>query len=343
MRAWPLLLMLQVGCVLDLTGLTGGVEGGSGGGSPSSCLEGCPGGACTPVATPTDPQLPVFRVAVAPESVVFADPTASELGRVDGAGERRVGVMAAPQTAAVHGDRLYFATASQGIFVCGLPACDGVAELVPMGPETFARQLVADQDQLYWITGPDLSDGAVYRVSVTGGSPVLVASGQVRPHGIAIDDERIYWTVHQNGGDDGVIRSAPKAGGAVVDLLSGLSAPSGIAVGGGSVVFTSSAVDGAVHRAPSDGSGPPELVTDGPVPVNDPIAQPASVAIVDSQVVWTNDGDGSVMACPLTGCSQNDAGQPSIVARGLTAPGSLVADGRCIAWGAGEGIFVTSR
>jgi len=342
MRLWFVVLLLQAGCTLDLSGLTGGEQGAGGGRPREGCLEGCPSGSCAPLAKPGDPQLSLFRLGLTADRVAFADPTAAELGLLTGAGETRVGVGPAPQAVAVFGDRLYFGTASQGVFACSLPECSDLSELVAMGPDTFARQIVADETQVYWITGPDLSDGSVYRAAVDGRGAMLIADAQVRPHGIAIDEARVYWTVHGHG-DDGRIRSAPKAGGPVRDVAVGLTEPSGIAVDDDYIVYTSSAVDGAVFRCSKDSCDAPAKVTDGPALVNDPVAQPRSVAIVGGDAVWTNDGGGSVMACPIGGCSEREGGRPDVLARGLTAPGAIVATGFCLAWGAGEGIFVTGR
>ncbi len=78
--------------------------------------------------------------------------------------------------------------------------------------------LTADPAHLYWSD----NDGQVLRVARAGGEPEILATDQVLPMAIAVDDENVYWV--DKGIDvfwhmqDGAVRKVSKRGGEVVDL-----------------------------------------------------------------------------------------------------------------------------
>ena len=51
-------------------------------------------------------------------------------------------------------------------------------------------------DNVYWV---DADDGKVMQLAKTGGTPVVLASDQKDPMGIAVDGSGIYWSNHKSG------------------------------------------------------------------------------------------------------------------------------------------------
>lgn len=68
--------------------------------------------------------------------------------------------------------------------------------------QDISSNIVADDSFVYWsFTGFDnlLATGTVSKVSVNGGDPIVLATAQNHPRGIALDSQRIYWA---NGGTE---------------------------------------------------------------------------------------------------------------------------------------------
>jgi hypothetical protein len=112
--------------------------------------------------------------------------------------------------------------------------------------------LVADETAVYWLDQgfrdelDNLQLGAILKRPHTGGDPEIIATGIERGWGLAVDDERIYWTAL----GDHTIRSVRKDGTDPQTLATGRDAPA-IAVGGDRVVWREL---GAVVSAAKDGS-----------------------------------------------------------------------------------------
>jgi hypothetical protein len=69
--------------------------------------------------------------------------------------------------------------------------------------------LAVDGTYVYWTDyGPlgTANEGTVKKVSVTGGTPIPLATGLVNPLGIAVDDQLVYWTSNTAG----TVKAVPK-------------------------------------------------------------------------------------------------------------------------------------
>jgi hypothetical protein len=90
-------------------------------------------------------------------------------------------------------------------------------------------------------------DGAVMRMPVGGGTPIMLASGQLNPQCVAVDATAIYWTNEGTiAGTDGTVMKLPAGGGAPMTLADGQYKPFGIAIDATRVYWTQYASPGAV-------------------------------------------------------------------------------------------------
>jgi hypothetical protein len=251
-------------------------------------------------------------------------------------------VTSTPLALAVGASGVFWSTESQGMFRCDLPDCTGVANIAPPGPQTIARQLAITGSTLVWITGPDLSNGTVFRCEVSACVPEALAEQQTRPHGLAIAGDDVYWTVHGTGGmPDGEIRRVALSGGVPVPYVQAVRGPSGIALDDTHLYFTVGEFEGEVFRCERgpESCGPVEEVSPVVMVVDAPIRMPMSIAVSSTRFFFTNDGDSTVMGCPLSGCADAPGGAPEIIAKGQEAPGGAIASGGCVLWTGSHGVF----
>jgi hypothetical protein len=167
---------------------------------------------------------------------------------------------------------------------CGLKCDHCVARhcLTTLATGNF-NALALDDTRVYWLdydyaacsgdAGSCIrTNGKVMSVAKTGGVTTTLASGQVEPIGIAVDDGRVFWTNSGFPGYpsyDGTVLSVAKTGGSVVTLASGQGWASGIAVDATDVYWTASPYDcpdgggcsvvGNVMRMSKAGGGPTTL------------------------------------------------------------------------------------
>lgn len=167
----------------------------------------------------------------------------------------------------------------------------------------------------------DCQGGACHQGSCQpAGAPVVLASGQSAPMGVAADGTHVYWT-NLTGGE---VQQCP-AGGctAPVTLAAGNSSPSFVAVDGVNVYFTNQG--GTVNVVPacngSGSCGPPSVLASGQ-------GKPYGIAVGGGDVYWTNLGDGSVAKCATSGCGN----LPTVLAVNQQGPRSIVTDGVNVYW-----------
>jgi hypothetical protein len=349
--ALPALLALLAlpalaGCFLDFDGLSGGDSGGCA--DCSACVgEGaCEGGSCAPLG-PSSPGYTPFRVAVAPGGALYgADPEGFTITRVaPGEEAETLSVPSKPFTIAVNATHLFW-SAGEGLFRCELPGCSKVTQLAPGGADTAARQLAVDGDAMFWITGPDLPAAKVMRCTINDCVPQELADAQYRAHAMVLDGPHIFWTNHATGsGVDGKIMRIEKAGGGLITYLGDLTGPSGLAADKEYLYFSKGEPDGHIYRCRrgADSCGASEEITSPSVPFDTPIHTPLSVTVDAERVYWTNDGDDTLMACPLIGCATTPDGLPTIVATGLAKPGGILSTGGCLFWASEEGVFASTK
>ena len=162
--------------------------------------------------------------------------------------------------------------------------------------------LAVDTTALYWTkpttVGDYPADGNISKVSLDGGPPTILATGQSAYYGIAVDAASVYWanngTDHQNF-TDGSIMKVALGGGPSTVLASAQKDPLGLAIDATYVYWTSYGTlgmpDGAVLKVPI-GGGPVTVLAAGQV-------NPRAIAVDATSVYWTTDAwacaSGSVM------------------------------------------------
>ncbi len=138
------------------------------------------------------------------------------------------------------------------------------------------------------------ADFTVSTVPITGGSPVVLASGQNYARGIAVDGTNIYWANHAMRPSVGTIMSMPLSGGSPVVLASDPNAPNDVAVDAANVYWTDDG--GAVQSVPLTGGNPTTLATSP--------SQAYAIAVDSTSVYWTVNSptsQGNLMQVPLGG------------------------------------------
>jgi hypothetical protein len=152
-------------------------------------------------------------------------------------------------------------------------------------------------------------------------TPGTVLAVGVAPWGLAIDEERVYWTDYAARR----VLAAPQDGSASVTVLYEINgSPSGIAASGDELYFATHA--GEIWRGRKAADAPPQLLADGQ-------AIPNFVRIWGDELFWGNrgtvdgtlhdpifDDNGAIMHLPLSG------GEPTAVVDGLREVLGLAVD-----------------
>jgi hypothetical protein len=163
-----------------------------------------------------------------------------------------------------------------------------------------AQSLAVDQDNLYWIRQDGWScadSGSIVKVSKGGGTPVVLATGQDCPLGIAANGTDVFWT---NNLAAGSVSKVSSQGGPTVVLAANRNYPAGIAANGTDVFWVDGAPFGSAALVPSgplvraavDGGTPTVLVD---------VVSPRDVAIDSTHVYFTSRGGQYVEKVPLGG------------------------------------------
>jgi hypothetical protein len=160
--------------------------------------------------------------------------------------------------------------------------------------ENEAAGLAVDATYIYWSR---LVSGEIVRMPKTGGAPEVIASGQVRPWAVAVDDARVYWAAEGNAvaGVDtptgGQIASAPKAGGAITIVAPNEQRPTTLVLDGGMIYFGDGPwgdTNGAIKRVPKTGGAVQTLASGLDILW--------TVAVANGYVAWTEESGFSQVA-----------------------------------------------
>jgi hypothetical protein len=111
--------------------------------------------------------------------------------------------------------------------------------------------MVTDGTNLYWTNvgqlTPDglaaLGTGSVMQVSLTGGTPKSLVSGQSIPLGLAVSGSTVYWAEFSLA-IPGSINSVPVGGGALTTIVGNATDPFGVALVGGTIFWMDSPPSG---------------------------------------------------------------------------------------------------
>jgi hypothetical protein len=151
------------------------------------------------------------------------------------------------------------------------------------------------------------------RCAASSCQPVVLATGQNSPEGLAVDDTSVYWTT-----SDGNVMKVSIDGGSPTTLASGQRAPSGIAIDANNVYWVNSISLGQVMAVPIVG-GTPRVLAEHQ-------GRPRKLAVDGGQLYWTNSGTGAVMTLPVTG------GTPVLLASGQGTPVAIAVGSRMLYW-----------
>jgi hypothetical protein len=225
---------------------------------------------------------------------------------------------------AVSSGVVYWSANSGGpaVLACPISGCgDAGARTITTYPSGAAGLAVDTSNVYFTCNTSDLATSFVLSCALTGcgSTPTVIASEQILPFTIAIDDTNVYW-LEEGTGTEGQLQSCPKGGSCTTPTLiaTGLSYPSGLTVQGTNVYFSSGP---SVQSCPVTGCGgsPTTLATD--------LTAPYGVAVDDTYIYFTNyTSAGTVQRCPLTGCS----GPPETLLSNLSSPGAIAVDARAV-------------
>ena len=213
---------------------------GDGAGTPSAIMS-------TPIAGGTastlasSPSLLTGPCAVGPSQVYWVDGAIQSVPKTGGTVTTVVPAVAG--ALAVDATNLYW-SASDGLHK--MPFAGGPNTLlgVPFDPEpellgpVAATAIAVDGTNIYYVMNSFAGSGSVGFIPIAGGSAAVLASGRIgRLVSIALDSRNVYWVEGNGTIRQGAIAAAPKTGGRVTVLVTGLADPMAVAADGTGVYF----------------------------------------------------------------------------------------------------------
>jgi hypothetical protein len=200
----------------------------------------------------------------------------------------------------------------------------------------FVEGIAVDGTDVY---ATDLADGTIERVPKGGGVAETIATGQLRPCGIVVDDERVYWANKGTDsvgapGNDGSIMALAKSGGSPVVLAQGEQMPGPITLSAGTLVWADGPWGGAngMLRSLTPGldAGAPTALASGLDNTWVPVVAGGNAYI-------TVDGDlgssGAIEGFSLTGDAGSEA-NPVVASFASEGPLAIAADASFLYYGA---------
>ncbi|MGH7439380.1 MAG: hypothetical protein ACRENE_27140 [Polyangiaceae bacterium] len=239
----------------------------------------------------------------------------------------------APANLAVDATDVYFATYGLNgtdCTVARVPTTGGNPVILASGIAGGSGFVALDSTSVYW--SHDACDasgtscnGAVMRTPKGGGVSTTMASGQIRPQGIAVDGTSVYWVNFGVNGNDGTVMKMPIGGGTPQTLASGQAAPSVIQVDSTSVYWTTFTVDGAIMRLPLGGGTTTTIASQQAVPTG--------IALDGTNAYWSAGGSRACpSACAALGRAPLAGGSGVTLLSGQPGPFAIALDETNIYW-----------
>lgn len=189
------------------------------------------------------------------------------------------------------------------------------ATLIAHG-QNVPRDLLVDGSHLFWLNEGRRAEGTpgVYSVSKEGGEVKELVSG-LGVHGLALDDQNIYWIHPENG----TVSKAPKGGGAAESLATEQENLSAIAVDDTHVYWAGGT---GIYRVEKAG-GKVQAVVDN-------ISLPNGLHVDDQHVYWYSIMSGKLARAPKKG------GKPSSLVEEEVTLHAFFIDGDSLYWSYGS-------
>jgi hypothetical protein len=169
---------------------------------------------------------------------------------------------------------------------------------------------------------PDFLDGYVAKVPAEGGEVSIVAEGQPKPFNISAGGDLLAWSRRDDiEADVGSIWVTKREGGPIIRVAAGVDGPNNPVVVDDVIWFAST--DGAVRRAPSDGS-----TGDTAGEVVATVGWCADLVQVDGWMIWADGGGldpGGAPLEPSIVSHRRSNGDTTVLATGITAPSFHIA------------------
>ncbi len=174
---------------------------------------------------------------------------------------------------------------------------------------------------VYWAT---VGDDSVWRLPSQGKTPEAVATAQIFPRSLAIDDTSLFWVnAGAAGSSDGELRRRYLDGGTAggIAVVAGLESPVDVVVLGTKFYLTIGGISdttGAVSSADITGAGYAVLAKDQ--------SRPRGITASAVHLYWANSSDGTIRRAQLDGSEQ------VTLVSGRPTPSDVAVDAKGIYW-----------